>query len=100
MLPDPLFLLREITAMGILRDYSAGTAPDPRDRRHEVEVPRRPAHIRPVERIRRHYVLLLRRRGSRVVNRRSHSDLWSLEGRGGMLPHRREPCHGLPHVEG
>jgi hypothetical protein len=30
-LPDPLFLLREIAAMDIFWDYTAGTAPDPRN---------------------------------------------------------------------
>ena len=76
MLPDPPSLLREIAASDIPVDYSAGTAPDPRDRRHEIEVPRPPAHVRPVEGVLRVHTHLVHRRGDRVV-----------DGRG--EPHRR-----------
>ena len=95
MLPDPLFLLREITAMGILRDYSPGTTPDPRNGRHQIEVSRPAAHIRPVQGVRGRHVDLVHRRRDGVVD-------------GGPRRHLRrkrsqclrcgEPIDGPPHV--
>ena len=68
MLPDPPSLLREITASDIPVDYSAWTAPDPRDRRHQIEVPGRSTHVRPVEGALRMHTHLVHRRGDRVVD--------------------------------
>ena len=80
--------------MGILRDYSAGTAPDPRDRRHQIEVSRPAAHVRPVERVRGGHIDLVHRRRdvdgevARHLRRKRRQCL-----RGG------EPIDGPPHVE-
>ena len=74
MWPDPRSLLREIAAMDILRDYTAWTAPDPRDRRHEVEVPRPSTHIRPIHCVLREDTHLCHRRRDRIVDRRGDPD--------------------------
>ena len=80
MWPDPRSLLREIAAMDILRDYTAWTAPDPRDRRHEVEVPRPSTHIRPIHRVRREDMHLVHGGGDRVVDGRGDPHGWRFGG--------------------